>query len=118
MEVQGLPEFVPGGVVNLAGPSKWYTEVFWTQKDGSLFKEYICKLPVAIKESGAEQHNARVGWVNDSLCGFGVTMWTTKPLWAELAGNQDGVPVQANRGGRPQQVAVEARSTIGLNRCD
>ena len=81
MEVRGLPKFVPRGVVNEAGATKWYTEVPWTHKEGGCSKGYICKLPVAIKESGVDQHNAPVSWVNDAWCGFGVTMWTRKLPW-------------------------------------
>ena len=78
MEVQGLPKFVPGGVVNEAGATKWYTEVSWIHKEGGRSREYICKLPVAIKESRNDQHNAPVALVNDACCGFGVTTWTRK----------------------------------------
>ena len=78
MEVRGLPKFVPRGVVNEAGATKWYTEVSWTHKEGGRSREDICKLPVAIKESGVDQHNAPVAWVNDAWCGFGVTTWTRK----------------------------------------
>ena len=77
-EVRGLPKFVPRGVVNEAGATKWYIEVLWTHKEGRRSREYICKLPVAIKESGVDQHNALVSWVKDAWCGFGVTMWTRK----------------------------------------
>ena len=78
MEVRRLPKFVPRGVVNEARATKWYTEVSWTHKKGGGSREYICKLPVAIKELGVDQHNAPVAWVNDAWCGFGVTMWTRK----------------------------------------
>ena len=65
MEVRGLPKFVPRGVVNDAGATKWYTEVSWTHREGGHSREYICKLPVAIKESGVHQHNAPVACMGE-----------------------------------------------------
>ena len=55
--------------MNEAGATKWYTEVSWTHKEGGGSREYICKLPVAIKESVVDQQNAPVAWVND-VCGM------------------------------------------------
>ena len=76
MEVRRLPKFVPHGVVNEAGDTKWYTEVSWTHKEGGRSREYICKLPVALKESGVDQHNGPGAWVNDTWCGFGVIVFS------------------------------------------
>ena len=76
MEVRGSPSSCP--VVNEAGATKGYTEVSLIHKEGGRSKEYICKLLVAIKESGVRQHNAPVAPVNDAWCGVGVTTWTKK----------------------------------------